>query len=298
MNSAQAHTTSAAFALNKGTPRTGEESVAVLSRGLLDTQNRLALYPDQYGQLLDVNGKRYGSRNLFEDFLNTDTADQISMLTSTNLVAAGTSLLVNHIYAPSGNKFAWAGIVGQTILPSIVATGLDIGGDQTDNDGAELWSHFSGADGRPFIVGSDPAFFFECKFIIGDVSGTDTLLCGFRRAEVNLATLASYADYAGVGFNTAADPAALKLISEINGSAPASYPVDTTQTLADATAITVRVNVSAAGVITYLINGAAPTVTAAATFDNGDPVIPFFHFLNSSDLANSVVIQSWKAGYQ
>lgn len=278
-----------------------EPDVAALAYALVEPNSRtLAGLPDRGGRIVGMDS----CKTVAENFELTDTADQIAILTATGLARATTANLLHHIYTPGGNVFGCANLGTQTIAPAIVAAGLDIGGDATDDEGYEIFTHFAGASGRPFVVGSDPAFYFQAKINIADISGTDTLLVGFRRAEVNNATLASYADYIGVGVNTSANPGALKLIGEVNAGAPTDFPVDTTQTLADATDLTVRVNVSAAGAVTFKIlvgsagQLAAPTVTAAATLDDGDPVIPFIHFLNSSDLAGAVVIKSWEAGYQ
>jgi hypothetical protein len=49
-------------------------------------------------------------------------------------------------------------------------------------------------------------------------------------------------------------------------------------------------------VVTYKIDGAAPSVTAAFTFDSGDTLIPFFYFLNDTDLAGAVELVEWHAG--
>lgn len=65
-----------------------------------------------------------------------------------------------------------------------------------------------------------------------------------------------------------------------------------------------KILVSAAGVVTYLHDAAtpgtllAPTVTAAFTFDPGDPVIPFFRFLTHGDIPGVVKLINWEVGYQ
>lgn len=275
--------------------------MALTSFGLLNTTTgNLGAYIDANGQFVGSAG--YAGRSIYEDFNGLATTDQISLILPSGATAAGLAQdALALLYTPTGNVFGVRALGGaQTLPPTIVAAGLDIGGDQTFLEGYLLFSHWAGATGRPFCVGKDPAFFFECEFQVTVIDGTDTLFVGFRRAEsVTNNVLANFADYAGVGFNTAANPGDIKLISKINGSAPASYPKDTTQNLASAAAITVKVLVSAAGVITYTINGAAPTETAAATFDTGDPVIPVFHFLNNFEsTATGVIIHSWKAGYQ
>lgn len=240
-----------------------------------------------------------------ENFLNYATTDTIAVIGATGLVRATTANLLHQIYTPNGQVYGNANLGTQTLPPVIVADGLDIGGDQTSAHGYEVFSHFtSGVSGRPFCVGRDPAFFFYAKIKIGDVSGTDTMLIGFRTAEVNNGTLVNYANYIGMGFNTAADPAAIKLIGEINNSAPASYPVDTTQTIADGVSWQVKIMVDGSGNVTYTHDAAVPGTLAAPTAIGTTPtltsgllVIPFIYFLNSSDLVNSFVIQQWVCGY-
>jgi hypothetical protein len=95
---------------------------------------------------------------------------------------------------------------------------------------------------------------------------------------------------------------AVKTITELNGGG--TTVTDTTQTLAQGTVVQFKVLVSAAGVVTFqhdiVTPGtlAAPTAVGTLTFDDGDPVIPFLHFLNSANLVNGFTIRSWAAGYQ
>lgn len=242
-----------------------------------------------------------GGRAISEDFEHYATAAQIPILTATGLVRATTANLLALLTTPGGNVLGQVNLGTQTLPPVMAASGINIGMDQTSSEGCELFSNFAGATGKPFLVGIDPAFYFQAEFTITDVSGTDTLICGFRSAEVNNGTLANYDTYAGLGFNTAANPGAIKVITEIDGGG--ATVTDTTQTLADATRIKVKVLVSAAGVVTYQVAQAggtlaAPTVTAAATITDGKAILPFFHYLNASDLVDSLFIHSWEAGYQ
>lgn len=242
-------------------------------------------------------------KEMSDDFNALATTAQVPTTRFDGVAFTGATGVLHHLYAPSGNIY---GVIpkgaGQTLAPAIVAAGLDIGGDQTSTEGYEIFSHFMGATGRPFRIGTDPAFYFKCKFQINDADGLDTLIVGFRRAEAQQAAYASYADYAGLGLNTAADPMAVKTITEVNGAG--TTVTDTTQTLAQATAVQFKVLVSAAGVVTYqhdiVTPGtlAAPVAAGAFTFDTDDPVIPFFNFLNSANLADAVIIHSWEAGYQ
>jgi hypothetical protein len=61
---------------------------------------------------------------------------------------------------------------------------------------------------------------------------------------------------------------------------------------------TLKVLVSAAGVVTYTINGAAPSVTAAFTFDNGDVVAPFIRIEHGAVAPGAVNLVSMKCGFQ
>lgn len=287
-----------------GTPG-GEHPSSIVSRGLIDPKtNKIALTVNAKGQFVDGEGRIVlpNLKEFYEDFVNLDTTDQVALILPTGAAASTATGTINHVYTPAGNVLCVGALgAGQTIAPSIVAAGLSIGGDQTDDEGYELFSHFIGATGRPFIIGLDPAFYFRCKFTVGDVSGIDTLLCGFRRAAVLNGTYTSIADYAALGWSTGADPAAIKILTGLNGTDTAT---DTTNTIADGIALTVEVKVSATGVVTYRHDAVtpgtlkAPTTTAALTLDNGDPVIPFFHFLNTAALGDTVTIQSWEVGFQ
>lgn len=243
-----------------------------------------------------------GIKVVSENFQGTDTADQIAIIGLGGAAYVTTTAVAQLIFAPSGNVFAFSNIGTQTLPPVIVANGLDIGGDQTNTEGRELFGNFlGGVSGRPFVVGSDRSFFFETRILVADISGLSTLLIGFRRAAVNDVTYTNYADYAALGIIASANPAALYQLTGLNGT---DVQTDTTQTLADATAYTVRVTVGATGIVTFKHDAgnsggvlAPPTVTAAFTFDDGDPVIPFAHIINAADLAGEVAVQSWKVGY-
>ena len=288
-----------------GTP-SGEHPSATVARALLHpVTNKIVATVDRYGRIVDGDGMVLlpGANAFYENFQTLDTTDQPAIILPSGAVASYATGVVNHVYTPNNNVVCVAALgAGQTLAPAIVAAGLSLGGDQTDDEGYELFTHFCGANGRPFVIGHDPAFFMRAKFTVGDVSGIDTLLCGFRRAEVNNAAFASYADYAALGWNTGADPALIKTLTEVNSGGTTA--TSTTQTIADGIALTVEVKVSAAGVVTFRHDAAvpgtlkAPTAVGAFTFDNGDPVIPFFHFLNTAALGDTVTIQSWEVGYQ
>lgn len=290
--------------INKGLPMLAVHA-SMLSFALLHpVTGAVAAYVDNQGRILAADGTALSapgnSRYVIEDFVGLDTTDQVALILPSGLAASGATGVLNHLYTPGGNVFGLMALgAGQTILPSIVANGLDLEGDQVDNEGYELVSNFFGASGKPFVIGNSGAFYLKAKLLLSDVSIIDTLLCGFRRAGVVQAAYTDYLDYAALGWNTSAAAALIKTMTGLNGTDTATT---TTDTIADTVALQLVVNVSAAGVVTYKHDAvapgtlAAPTATTAFTFDNGDPVIPFIHFLHGSSAACSVVLQSFEAG--
>ena len=73
---------------------------------------------------------------------------------------------------------------------------------------------------------------------------------------------------------------------------------DTTENWADTASHTLEVYVSAAGVVTYKIDGTTPSTVAAFTFATGEVVVPFFYFLNHTDIAGNVILTHFECGPQ
>lgn len=185
---------------------------------------------------------------------------------------------------------------GQTIIaPRMTTTGLLVSLDLTITEGAEYNFGVAANSRHAYTIGTSPAFFFQVRMNIADVSGGLPYMIGFRKQEANNATLASYTDYAMIGMNSVVSAANVTLLTELNAGGQTT--TDTTDAWADGTALTLAVLVSAAGVVTYTIDGVAPSVTAAFTFDSGDVVMPFIRITHSAD-AGAVNLISMKAGFQ
>lgn len=179
----------------------------------------------------------------------------------------------------------------QTILaPVLTATGLDIGMDQTDNDGVEITNGILSRHHTAFTVKTDGPFFFRVKFAIADVSGTDDCAIGFRKAEANQANIDDYDEMACLNVISGD----IKIETILNNAA--TVTTDTTNNWADTETHTLKVKVDGAGAVTYEIDGVAPLVTAAFTFDSGEVVVPFLFFLHATDLAGTVEIIEWECG--
>jgi hypothetical protein len=191
----------------------------------------------------------------------------------------------------SGVKLVHFPVVTATIPMVTDATSLDIGGDQVADDGSELVGGVLGATGRPFVVGDDEDFYFCATLAVADVSGTDDLHVGFREAEPMNAVFDDYTDLASIGLISG------DIYIETIAANAATTSTDTTDNWADAAVKKLCVYVSDAGVVTYKIDGIAPTTTAAYTLADGLPVIPFIHYIHDTDLAGEIDLTLWEVGY-
>jgi len=203
-----------------------------------------------------------------------------------------------------GNTLSAVAIGTQTLLgPVLNTSGLDISGDQTDNDGWQFRGRSSLAMGRLnkdyFTVGTSPAFYAKCKFSIADVSGIDDLRFGFAKVEAfnanpdDLDELATLAVMAGD----------IKTQTIINGASTVATDItsgggDDAGNWANAATHTFQVNVSSTGVVTYLIDGVAGTGAVAYTFDDGENVTPYWFHRNDSDVGGAIVWQTFEFGLQ
>jgi len=228
------------------------------------------------------------SKFLFENFQKAGICGGI---TNTGL-PTGTGGDENYMISGNGNYFEYHILGTQTILyPTwTLATGLNISMDATDNDGVEWTNGITSKSKCAFTVGTDGAFHFKVRFSIADVSGSDDCAIGFRKAEAYQANIDDYDEMAALNVISGA----INIETILN--AGATTTTDTTDTWADAETHVLEVYVSAAGVVTYKIDGAAPTTTAAFTFDDAEVVVPFFYLLNSSDLHGNIVLTAWECG--
>ena len=200
----------------------------------------------------------------------------------------GTALdTVIHSYA-DGLSMTFTALVGQAIdRPAASATGMDYGYDQTNDDGIELVYSCVTAKGREgvdrFTVGKQ-AFSAEMEFSLAVVAGTDVGNFGFRKVEALNADLHAYDEMAGL-FPISGN---ISIQTIINNAA--TVTTDTTADWADTEVHRLKVLVSKAGAVTYEIDGAAPSTTAAFSFDSGEVVTPFIHFLQASGAQTGALV--------
>jgi len=205
-----------------------------------------------------------------------------------------------HQYA-DGLRLIWYSIgAGQAIhKPSALDTGMNYGFDQTDNDGFELVTQLNastiaekGIEGvTKFTVGKS-AFYGKLRFSIEDVSGTDDCAFGFCKVEDHNAAIDDKDEMACL--NVISGNITIETI--LNGGDTVS--TDTTDDWTDEETHTLEVYVSKAGVVTYKIDGVAPTTTKAYSFDTNEVVMPFFYMINASDKVGALTLQEFEYGLQ
>jgi hypothetical protein len=261
------------------------------SDGVFQEENSKAVYIVENG----VPAKAAGF-GVYESFTPGDFAAVPSaLMTLAGLVQSASAQQLNIAYFGS-NVFIFGQSTAQTILPVIDSVGLDISGDQVSAEAYEMFGGVLGASGRPAVIGVDPAFYFCATLEVADASGASDLHVGWRSAtQTQTGTITTYLNYATIGLEGTSNPNTIQLMT---GNDDTDVTTDTTDTWADAASKKLCVNVSAAGAVTYTINGSAPTATAAFSFDDGDSVIPFIQFQHGADVAGAVDLTLWEVGYQ
>lgn len=196
---------------------------------------------------------------------------------SENLMHTGCNIFEYHIIGTA------------TVLsPTRIATGLSIGLDVADNDGIEICPGILAGNGSAFVVGTDGPFHFRCTFDIADVSGSDNVMVGFRKAEAYQATaLDDYDEMAA--FDVVSGD--IKTATVIN--AATTVVTDTTNNWADLATHVLEVDVALNGAVTYKIDGVAPGTTVAYSFDAGEVVVPFFFNRYDATTPGVIYIIEW-----
>lgn len=189
---------------------------------------------------------------------------------------------------------------GQTIIcPRVDTQGLNVSGDLTAAEGFEYnWGAGRANSKHSFTIGTSAAFFLEWRFRVADVSGLEPCYIGFRKTQANQAAgaIANYTDFVGYGLNDGIAPGDCAISTQLNTGGLTN--TDTNDAWADGTTHTLRIHVSAAGVVTFLFDGAPPTVTQAFTFDNGDVVHPFWRHEYNAAAPGAIDWVSMECGNQ
>jgi hypothetical protein len=207
-----------------------------------------------------------------------------------------------NIVATRKNTFYVTNIETQTLLsPVNSSTGLNIAGDATGGDGYEINLQNPGnTDAKfNFTVGSEPVgFYLEAQITTADISGAAELLVGFRKAGVHANARATYTDYTYIGMIQAD----IKLATDLADAGETL--TDTTMNAVDGGQVTLRLEVTTDGKVTYLIkNGVAvtefvkPTVNLDYTFADATIVVPSIRLIQHSDITGACIVNYVKIGY-
>jgi hypothetical protein len=246
-------------------------------------------YTDPLGPLAPVKQRRLDVDYTYEKFQVAPVC-----MNDAGVAPSGTTGATN-LAAFENNIFEYFILgAGQTLVaPSLTADGLLCSLDLTNNEGVEYSQGITARSRMAFTIGTSPAFYLKVGLLVADVSGSDICAVGFRKAaQAYQAAFADYTDKASISKKNGD----IYLVTALNNGSDTE--TDTTVNWSDATAKVLEVYVSAAGVVTYKIDGAPPTVVAAFTFDTGDVVVPFFHLLHDATTPGAVTIQSWECGLQ
>ena len=191
-----------------------------------------------------------------------------------------------HQYADGFECTLYPIVAQDNDAPAMTTTGADYAYEQDDDDGIEWRMSDNTCKGREgidrFTVGRQ-AFSAELEFSIEDVSGTDDCAFGFAKVEAHAAAIDNRDESAVL--NVISGDINIETI--LNGGATTT--TDTTDNWADTEVHSLKVLVSKAGAVTYKIDGAAPTTTAAFSFDIGEVVTPSFYLLQATDLSGAII---------
>jgi len=217
---------------------------------------------------------------------------------TTGAAPTGANGDINLMYMQDGCLMEQFIIGTQTIIaPRMTANGLNISLDQTDDEGQEISFGMRSNAKHVYTIGTSAAFFAEATIYVGDLSGCEPLLFGFRKVQANNADYTNYTDFYCLGLNNATSATNVTVAGQINGAGITLQ--DTGDAWGgDGTAQTLKVLVSASGVCTAEVGGVAVSTPLAQTFDNGDEIAFFCHFLHDTDLAGEVGLQNLKIGFQ
>lgn len=182
--------------------------------------------------------------------------------------------------------------------------GLNLAPDLTNNEAVSYIFGGALAAGVPFAnpfgltVAQAPAdkknmphpVFMRMRFTIEDVSGSDDLEFGFRKAEDIATAPAGYADVAA--FKIVSGD--IKTVAIVGGGAPSL--VDTTQNWADNEEHELMVVLFGNGIVKFFLDGKEPTVTQAYQFTDALVVVPFAYILQDAGLTNVYLSDSLELG--
>lgn len=180
---------------------------------------------------------------------------------------------------PQGLDLGYHMIGTQTILAPTMdfAQGALMGLDKTLADGVEYVPGVGLTALNPLAktVGAGLAHFFKCKFFFETDANVAECALGFRKAEAYQALIDGYDEMACLNVQYDTTDAFIRTETILNGDP--TVTVETGLTMVDGVAREFEVRVTTGGVATFYVDGVK--VGSSFTFDDGEVIVPFFHWL-------------------
>ena len=197
-----------------------------------------------------------------------------------------------------------ADVTGARLVDANCCNGLEIPLDNTDGDGIEITQGIlaDAAAKNAFTIGTDGPFELRVKFGVPDVSD-HVIYLGFRvaAAYVDAISEATIANIQTNGRTAYTDKAAFEIYAGDMSIITSNDNTDVATNIAAAWAAdavkTLTVKVSAAGAVTYQIDGSAVGDAVAFSFDSTDIVVPYmFVGKGEADVDTPPILQTWFCG--
>lgn len=229
---------------------------------------------------------------------------------TTNAIATAADNQIDHMMI-NGQYFEHIQTGANTAIQYITAlAGWTIPCDGTDSDAIEITNGVMAGRDLSFTVGTDPAFYFACGFLVDTIAAQDVYGAGFRKqgayVDITTPSLANtvYDDKAILQVIDAAGD--WRTTTSIGGS---DTQTDVTATAcANATYCYIRTNITLAGAVSFLLGqstvsyaaakaaAAAPAGAVAATMTAGIIMVPYFPLVNTGTLSDIDLIE-WDVGW-
>ena len=248
-------------------------------------------------------------KRVYVDFTKTRPVPLFAQ--TTNAIATASDNQIDHCTV-KGQYFEHIQTGANSAIQYITAlAGWTIPCDGTDGDAVEITNGVMAGRDVSFTVGTDPAFYFACGFLVDTIAAQDVYGCGFRKqgAYVDITT-PSLA-------NTVYDDKAVIQVVDASGDWQTTTSISgsdtqtniTSTACANATYVYLKVLISGAGAVTYQIGqsltsyavakaaAAAPAGAVAATMTTGIIMVPYFPLVSTGTLCDIDLIE-WDVGWQ
>jgi hypothetical protein len=205
--------------------------------------------------------------------------------------------------------------LGSNTETATAVNGINLRLASTDNNGIQIDCGIDAASPAAITVGTDKGGYIEATFFTSDWTKHDAVVIGFRKIEVDGNNVPTFqTTFGGIVAGASGDPVytdvavfgmmgavnKLQTMTDLNNTG-ISVVTDTTNLAVNGQNLKLRVSVSSTGAVTYTykVNGlatdtstlAAPSATAAFTFDTPDIIIPFITVQNRTTDANAIYLK-------